>query len=143
VGRTLETTNINLSQHQINPSIMSASKSRTIILTGGVAAITAMGAWYGATLKTDREVRQVRVYLNFAFIKIAVFLPYPSKSLPPFSNRKNRAHTYVQAKKEIIEATPEEKIERLEMAKARLMTRRTELENKIGELRKKQEIESS
>lgn len=45
------------SQHQF--CIMAASKTRTVILTGGVAAITAMGAWYGATLKSDREVRQV------------------------------------------------------------------------------------
>jgi len=44
----------------------------------------------------------------------------------------------IQAKREIIEATPEEKIERLETAKARLMTRRTELEKKIEGLRKKQ-----
>ncbi|QDS70351.1 hypothetical protein FKW77_008920 [Venturia effusa] len=82
---------------------MAASKSRTVILTGGVAAITAMGAWYGATLKTDVEVRQ--------------------------------------AKKEIIEASPEEKIERLEMRKARLMTTKRELEGKIAEARRKQKEE--
>lgn len=43
---------------------MAASKSRTVILTGGVAAITAMGAWYGATLKSDREVRQVCIRIS-------------------------------------------------------------------------------
>lgn len=52
---------------------------------------------------------------------------------------KSGADIHDQAKKEIIEATPEEKIERLEMAKAKLMTRRTELETKIGVLKKKQE----
>jgi hypothetical protein len=51
--------NINIFSFQHLSITMSASKSRTIILTGGVAAITAMGAWYGATLKTDREFRQV------------------------------------------------------------------------------------
>lgn len=55
------TSELALSDHFSNNILlkMAASKSRTVILTGGVAAITAMGAWYGATLKTDREVRQV------------------------------------------------------------------------------------
>lgn len=56
---------------------------------------------------------------------------------------KNKSHAYYQAKKEIIEATPEEKIERLEMQKARLMTRKIELEKKIAESRRKQEEQAA
>jgi hypothetical protein len=38
---------------------MSATKARTIAWTGGVAATTAFGAWYGAGLKTRQEIQQV------------------------------------------------------------------------------------
>lgn len=55
----------------------------------------------------------------------------------------SNSHIRYQAKKEIIEATPEEKIERLEMQKARLMTRKMELERKIAESRRKQEEEEA
>ncbi|CZT15692.1 uncharacterized protein RCC_01524 [Ramularia collo-cygni] len=34
------------------------NKARIIALTGGVAAITATGAWYGAGLKTRQEFKQ-------------------------------------------------------------------------------------
>jgi len=65
------------SQHQF--IIMSASKSRTIILTGGVAAITAMGAWYGATLKTESEVRQVCIWINFPLVFTTFIFLNPPK----------------------------------------------------------------
>ncbi|KAF1827192.1 uncharacterized protein K489DRAFT_405922 [Dissoconium aciculare CBS 342.82] len=35
-----------------------ASKSRTVILTVAVAAITATGAWYGASLKIGQDVKK-------------------------------------------------------------------------------------
>ncbi|CAF9911206.1 hypothetical protein IMSHALPRED_009965 [Imshaugia aleurites] len=36
----------------------SALQARTIILTAGVAATTVTGAWYGAGLKTNQEIKQ-------------------------------------------------------------------------------------
>jgi hypothetical protein len=39
---------------------MSATKARTIAWTGGVAATTAFGAWYGASLKTQKDIEKVR-----------------------------------------------------------------------------------
>lgn len=56
---------------------------------------------------------------------------------------RNDSQICHQVKKEIIEATPEEKIERLEMQKARLMTRKMELEKKIAESRRKQQEEEA
>lgn len=41
-------------------SAPSTNKIRRIVLTGGVAAITATGTWYGAGLKTQQERNQVR-----------------------------------------------------------------------------------
>lgn len=35
------------------------NRVRIFALTGGVAAITATGAWYGAGLKTRQEFKQV------------------------------------------------------------------------------------
>jgi hypothetical protein len=35
-------------------------KTKRIILTGGVAAITATGVWYGAGLKIQSEEKKVR-----------------------------------------------------------------------------------
>lgn len=35
------------------------NKARIVAVTGGVAAITATGAWYGAGLKTRQEFKQV------------------------------------------------------------------------------------
>jgi hypothetical protein len=42
---------------------MSASKARTIAWTGGIAATTAFGAWYGAGLKTQRDFAKVRLFI--------------------------------------------------------------------------------
>lgn len=36
-----------------------SQKVRRFILTGAVASITATGAWYGASLKSDRQVSKV------------------------------------------------------------------------------------
>ena len=37
-----------------------ANPIRTYVITGAVAAITAVGAWYGAGLKTRQDYGQVR-----------------------------------------------------------------------------------
>jgi hypothetical protein len=46
---------------------MSASaqrqKIRRIVWTGAVASVTATGAWYGAGLKTQQEMKEVRITL--------------------------------------------------------------------------------
>lgn len=34
-------------------------KVRRIVWTGAIAAVTATGAWYGAGLKTQKEIKQV------------------------------------------------------------------------------------
>jgi len=40
-------------------TIAQQQKIRRIVMTGAIAAITATGAWYGATLKTDRDYIKV------------------------------------------------------------------------------------
>ncbi|KAK3059292.1 hypothetical protein LTS18_011203, partial [Coniosporium uncinatum] len=41
-------------------TIAQQQKIRRIVMTGAIAAITATGAWYGATLKTDRDYIKAR-----------------------------------------------------------------------------------
>ena len=38
-------------------------KIRRFVLTGAVTAITAVGAWYGAGLKTQQDMKKVRFRL--------------------------------------------------------------------------------
>ena len=45
-------------------TMSSALQARTIILTAGVAATTVTGAWYGAGLKTNQDIKQVRINLH-------------------------------------------------------------------------------
>ena len=40
-------------------STLSQQKIRRIVWTGAIAAVTATGAWYGASLKTKSEYKQV------------------------------------------------------------------------------------
>lgn len=47
-----------------DPAMSKAPKIRTIILTAGVATTTVTGAWYGAGLKTKKEMKQVRLVLR-------------------------------------------------------------------------------
>lgn len=41
-----------------------APNARAVILTAGVAATAVTGAWYGAGLKTKKEIKQVRILLH-------------------------------------------------------------------------------
>lgn len=47
-----------------------AQAVRRWIMTGAVAAITISGSIYGAGLKADREVKQVRLYISYSFFFI-------------------------------------------------------------------------
>ncbi|KAH7090350.1 hypothetical protein FB567DRAFT_589750 [Paraphoma chrysanthemicola] len=81
---------------------------RRYIMTGAVAAVTITGTIYGATLKSEQDVKQ--------------------------------------EKKRILEATPEERIEQLELARRDLVAKKTEMERKIAafhERRRAKEQEES
>lgn len=55
----LEPTTSSISIHIILTTMATPNRVRIFALTGGVAAITATGAWYGAGLKTRQEFKQV------------------------------------------------------------------------------------
>ncbi|KAF2423278.1 hypothetical protein EJ08DRAFT_451998 [Tothia fuscella] len=80
---------------------MSAAEIRRVALTGGIACTTVFGAWYGAGLKTQQDIKKER--------------------------------------QEVVEATPEEHVARLELAKAKLITRKREIERKISALGSRKE----
>ncbi|KAF2029040.1 hypothetical protein EK21DRAFT_113262 [Setomelanomma holmii] len=67
---------------------------RRWIMTGAVAAVTITGTIYGATLKSEQDVKK--------------------------------------QKKIVLEATPEERIEQLELARRDLVVKKTEMERKIA-----------
>ncbi|ORY18858.1 hypothetical protein BCR34DRAFT_473064 [Clohesyomyces aquaticus] len=69
---------------------------RRWILTGGIAAITAIGAYTGASLKGNQEV--------------------------------------IKEKKKLLEATPEERIAQLELARSELVAKKHGIEIKIANL---------
>jgi hypothetical protein len=95
-------------------------KIRRIVWTGAVAAVTATGAWYGAGLKTKSEIKHVWANLFSSF-------------LPPTGiNQLTGKMTQVVQKQH--EATPAEKIARLEEQRGALVAKRMGLERKIKEL---------
>ncbi|KAK0930041.1 hypothetical protein LTR29_016825 [Friedmanniomyces endolithicus] len=73
-----------------------ASPFRTYVITGAVASITAVGAFYGAGLKARQE--------------------------------------HKQEVKAVQELSPSDRIEQMELAKARLLRHRAELQAKIDRL---------
>jgi hypothetical protein len=77
-------------------------------MTGAVAAVTITGTIYGATLKSEQDVKK--------------------------------------EKKRVLQATPEERIEQLEVARRDLVVKKTEMERKIATFherrRAKQQAES-
>lgn len=88
---------------------------RTYILTGSVAAITATGAWYGAGLKTRQEHSQVGRLFSLLL-------------------HKQGADGRRQERKVAMQASPAERIDQMETAKARLLSQRAELQAKIDRL---------
>ncbi|KAI9838981.1 MAG: hypothetical protein M1819_004189 [Sarea resinae] len=100
-------------------------RPRVVILTASIAAITATGAWYGAGLKTQQEYKQVS-----SPFPIRDFL-CASPLISCFQERKAR-----------IEATPEEKMARLEDAKAGLMSKRIGLVRKIEQLHERKNAQA-
>ncbi|KAK0284499.1 hypothetical protein LTR35_000891 [Friedmanniomyces endolithicus] len=86
-----------------------ANPFRTYAITGAVASITAVGAWYGAGLKARQEYKQVNRIRS-----------------PP-------EHTTSEVKA-ALDLSPSDRIEQMELAKARLFRHRAELQAKIDRL---------
>src|SRR5271170_6494169 len=104
---------------------MSQQKIRRIVWTGAITAVTVTGAWYGASLKTRREIEQV-CYITLSALPF-LFLPlFPLSLLFPTlaaSLQHRLTHTHPQVVQKIHEATPEEKIAQLEEIRATLVTK--------------------
>jgi hypothetical protein len=103
---------------------------RRWIMTAAVAGVTMTGTIYGATLKSEQDVKKVRP-------------PFPSCYSPFFSFHYalivfNQALVMsantnsLQQKKLVLEATPEERIAQLQVARNDLVAKRSEMERKIA-----------
>ncbi|KZM18680.1 uncharacterized protein EKO05_0006476 [Ascochyta rabiei] len=113
-----------------------AQAVRRWILTGAVAAITVTGTIYGAGLKSDREVIAVRhnpVHASFpsapgtmSYINLAAPLPFR-----PVTNSFKERKRYQQA-------SPEEIISQLQIARDNLVMKKKEMERKIAGFHEKQ-----
>jgi hypothetical protein len=68
--------------------MVSQQTIRRYILTGGIAAITATGAWYGAGLKTREQIKAVCPAPSDELSQAEAFLP--SISLTDFEYRKTK-----------------------------------------------------
>jgi len=95
-----------------------AQTVRRWVMTGSVAAITAMGAWYGAGLKIEQDVKNVINTHGQRFLPIT--------------------DVYLQEKRQRIEATPEQQIQRLEDRRLRLMRDRNGIQRKLDEITARQ-----
>ena len=90
--------------------------------TGIFAFITILGTWYGAQLKTDWDA-----------VKVGASLHLP---VTPGTGRwDHKADCVSQAKKKVLEATPEERIDMLQRQRARLVMAKKPLEDKLERLR--------
>lgn len=84
-------------------------------LTISVASITATGVYFGAGLKNDQEFKQVSKHAVRGF-------------------RRDNVDQILQERKAVLEASPAERIQQLEIAKARLQQQSNDLERKIDSL---------
>jgi hypothetical protein len=86
---------------------------RRFVWTGAIASVTATGAWYGAGLKTQKEIKEVN---------------------PLSCSQLLDTNIYAQVIEKRREATPEEKIAQLEEQRGALIAKRLGLEKKIQEV---------
>jgi hypothetical protein len=105
-----------------------ANKGRTLIWAVGFGAIIVACTVFGAGLKTESQIQSVR----FPFSPIS-----SSTYTPDWSCPSNTDHLRVSAqkKKEIEQATDEQRIAMLEARRSRLVTQQEEIEKKLENLR--------
>lgn len=105
-------------------------KIRPVILAVSVAAIAASGAWYGADLKTQQQVKKVNCpCLSQKAISLLAPSPLPTGVISILT-----IHLMIQEVITRREATSAEKIASLEQTKAGLLSKKAGLEKKIVEL---------
>lgn len=114
-----------------------AQAIRRWIMTGAVAAITITGTFYGAGLKTDQEVKKVRRH----------HYPVPSRpciSLLLLSTSSLPVHIAdsLQERKRYQQASPDEIISQLTIARDDLVMKRNEMERKIAGFHEKKRMKA-
>ncbi|KAJ4994472.1 hypothetical protein SVAN01_00301 [Stagonosporopsis vannaccii] len=115
---------------------------RRWVMTGAIAAITVTGTFYGATLKTDQEVRKVCHHHIPSVFLLQIMPPstYPSAwpASKPIADSLKERKRYQQA-------SPEEIISQLTIARDDLVMKKKEMERKIAgfhEKKKAKELEA-
>lgn len=132
---------------KINPGIF---KFRRVVWAGAFAAVTIAGAMYGANLKSEQQVKAVRrsplLPLSPSFPFPFPFLSFPFSSFPfpvPFfwpsevqlsAVRLTAEADPLQKRREIAEATAEDRIAALQSRRALLLDERRNLEEKMAAL---------
>lgn len=90
-------------------------------MTGAVAGVTITGTIYGATLKSDQDVKKVdHPCLSLSYLLQSSCSEY-------YANTNS-----LQQKKLVLEATPDERIAQLEVARNDLVAKKNEMERKIA-----------
>lgn len=109
---------------------------RRWIMTGAVAAITITGTIYGAGLKGQQELKQVcqpyRYFKKTSFERaLCLWRLFGLLSLV-FFFQQALILTILQQKRQVLQATPEERIAQLEVTRAELVLKKNEMERKIA-----------
>lgn len=89
-------------------------KFRSAVRATAIAAVVASGAWYGAGLKTEKEVKQVSLFSSRLLVRTKANM--------------------VQVVEKRREATPAEQIAILESNRSALIAKRIGLEKKLKEI---------
>jgi hypothetical protein len=115
---------------------------RRWIMTAAVAGITITGTIYGAGLKTDREVKQVCLFRShWRYLHVPSGLYYKTST----ATKAGSQLTHQQERKRYQQASPEEMISHLQIARDDLGLKKREMERKIAgfhEKRRLKEIEA-
>jgi hypothetical protein len=116
---------------------------RRWIFTAAITGITVTGTIYGAGLKTDREAKQVRLsYTHSIYMH-----PFSSQShkKAAIAREVDTSLTVRQERKRYQQASPEEVISQLQVARDDLEMKKREMERKIAgfhEKRRLKEVEA-
>jgi hypothetical protein len=92
----------------------STASVRRVVLTGSIAAITAVGTWYGAGLKTEQERKQVSLDASIKTLWLVLITE--------------------QVKQATLEAAATDQLAQMEALRGQLVHRRDELQAKIDQL---------
>jgi len=104
---------------------------KRVIYTGAFAAVTIVGAIYGAGLKTQEEFKAVRRLLpslrKWPKEKLTDSLTFPPSGPDDVEQEKTK----------IIEATPEQRIAQLEARRSALVSQRIPIQRKLDEVQER------